>query len=130
VLGFYDSWEKGVDDVPREVDSLVFFGIGMNHASDSLFDIRSKPWVPHQEIIPKYQFSMSIVKRITYQLSSSMEFRLPLTILMAIIPFCNACSNRILRGIYDSKGEEEHKTRTPNIGNIRAMMANRSRICP
>jgi hypothetical protein len=87
VLGFYDSWEKGVDDVPREVDSLVFFGIGMNRASDSLFDILSKPWVPHQEIIPKYQFSMSIVKRNTYQLSSSKEFRLPRKILMVPSPF-------------------------------------------
>jgi hypothetical protein len=132
VLGFGDSWEKGVDDVPRELDSLVFFGIGMNHANDSLFDLRSKPWFlhPEEEIIPRYQFSMSIVKRNTYQFSSSKELRLPRTIFLVNFPFCNACSNGILRGIYDSKREEEYKARTPNIGNTRAMMANRSRICP
>jgi hypothetical protein len=73
---------------------------------------------------------MSIVKRNTYQLSSSKELRLPRTIFLVNIPFCNACSNGILCGIHDSKGEEEYKARTPNIGNTRTMMANRSRICP
>jgi hypothetical protein len=97
----------------------------VNHVNDLIFDIRSKPWVlhPEEEIIPRYQFSMSIVKRNTYQLSSSKELRLPSTIFLVNIPFCNACSNGI-------KGEEEYKARTPNIGNKRAIMANRSGICP